>query len=170
MSFSAVMQNLAIGIAGGIFSSIIVSVVFYLLNEYQNELNMAKDMMYPLYGLVALILTESKKISKELKREEVAKEYFFDASDNFEKFEPWKFKYELKDIMCDAYEILIDGKYLLCEWDDEIMHEVSKKIQHDLHGLEQCERNFAKGFLKRVFKNKIIITAEIVFAGLVMIA
>ena len=44
MNFSEVMQNLAVGIAGGIFSSVIVSVVFYVLNEYQNELNKAKNM------------------------------------------------------------------------------------------------------------------------------
>ena len=43
MEFSEVMQNLTIGIAGGgIFSSIIVSVVFYVLNEYQKELDLAK--------------------------------------------------------------------------------------------------------------------------------
>ena len=38
MNFSDVMQNLAIGIVGGIFSSIIVSVVFYVLSEYQKEI------------------------------------------------------------------------------------------------------------------------------------
>ena len=49
MSFSEVIQNLAIGIAGGIFSGIIVSVVFYLLSQYQNELDLAKKMIYPFY-------------------------------------------------------------------------------------------------------------------------
>lgn len=61
MGFYKIMQNLVVGIAGSIFSSVIVSVVFYVLNEYQNELNKAKDMVYSLYGVVAMNLTEEQK-------------------------------------------------------------------------------------------------------------
>lgn len=132
MSFYDVMQNLAVGIAGGIYSSIIVSVVFYLLNEYQNELNMAINMTYPLQGVVVMELTKNVKTSKKFKRNKAAKKYFIEAYNNFEKFEPWRFKYELKEIMCDIYKILTDGKYYYGKWDDDTMTEVSKKNRRKL--------------------------------------
>lgn len=170
MSFYDVMQNLAVGIAGGIYSSIIVSVVFYLLNEYQNELNAAINMTYPLQGVVVMGLTKNVKTSKKFKRNKIAKKYFIEAVDNFDKFEPWKFKYEIKEIMCDIYEILTDGKYYFGKWDDDIIEEVSEKIENNLDKLEQCEKDFAKGFIKRVFRNKIIQTMGLFFVMIVLIA
>ena len=38
------MQNLAIGIIGGIFSSVIVSVVTYILDDIRNEFQKARIM------------------------------------------------------------------------------------------------------------------------------
>ena len=115
-------------------------------------------------------MSKNVKTSKKFKRKKVAKRYFLEASNNFEKFEPWKFKYELKEIMCEIYDILTDGKYYLSKWDDDTLAEVSKKIEINLDKLEQCEKNFARGLLKRVFRNKIIITAGIGFFAIVIIA
>lgn len=170
MNFNNVMQNLAVGIAGGIFSSIIVSVVFYILNEFQNELNLAKDMTHQLYGVIALEMTKYVKASKEFDRKKTAKSFYIETANNFARFEPWKFRYEIKEIMCEFNEILTDGKYALCEWDDEIFSEVSKRIRTNLDKLEQCEKKFAFGFLKRVFRNKIVFASEVVFIAIVFIA
>ena len=166
MEFSEVMQNLTIGIAGGIFSSIIVSVVFYVLNEYQKELDLAKNMTYQLYEVVALEMIKDIKINNKQR----SKDTFIKTADNFYKFEPWKFKFEIKDVMCSVYNILTDGKYALSEWDDEIFSEVAKKIRANLDKLEQCERKFAKGFIKRIFTNRIIIIMGIMFGAMVVIA
>lgn len=81
MNFSEVMQNLAVGIAGGIFSSVIVSVVFYVLNEYQNELNKAKNMIYPLYGILVMDITSG--VSKNFNSIDVVRKYFKDVTNNF---------------------------------------------------------------------------------------
>ena len=170
MSFSDVMQNLAVGIAGGIFSSVIVSVVFYVLNEYQNELNKAKDMIYPLYGIV--VMDSTSGISKKFNSVDIAREYFEDVTNNFSTFEPWQFKYELKETMCKINEIISDGKYyekgeILSE---KALPEFSKEIKAQINKIENCERNFWRFFLKRVFKNKVIITTGIIFLAIVVIA
>lgn len=170
MSFPDVMQNLAIGIAGGIFSSIIVSVVFYLLNEYQNELNKAKDMIYPLYGIVVLDMTDG--VPKDFKTIDIAREYFGEVTNNFSRFEPWQFKCELKETMCKINEIICDGKYYgeNATLSENALQDFSKEIEIQLDKIEDYERNFVKGFLKRVFRNKIIITTEIIFIAIIIVA
>lgn len=170
MGFYDVMQNLAVGIAGGIFSSIIVSVVFYVLSEYQSELNKAKDMTYPLYGIIDLSI--SKDVQKNFKTMDVAREYFDEVTNNFSKFEPWQFKYELKDAMCNINLIIGDGKYYNKKYtlSGKMLDEFSKEIEVQMKKIEYCERNFAKEFLKRVFANKIIIASEIIFVAIVIIA
>ena len=52
MNFSDVMQNLAIGIVGGIFSSIIVSIAFYVLTNFQNEMDEAEKIIEPILSLI----------------------------------------------------------------------------------------------------------------------
>ena len=170
MSFSDVMQNLAVGIAGGIFSSIIVSVVFYVLNEYQNEINKAKDMIYPLYGIIVLDMTDG--VPKDFKTIDVARECFGEVTNNFSRFEPWQFKYELKEAMCKINEIICDGKYYGKNGalSKKALHEFSKEIEDQIDKIEDCEKNFPSGFLKRVFRNKIIIATGIVFFAIVIIA
>lgn len=170
MEFSDVMDNLAIGIAGGIYSSIIVSVVFYVLNEYQNELNKAKDMIYPLYGIIVLSMTED--VSKDFKTIDIAREYFGEVTNNFSKFEPWQFKYELKEAMCSINNIICDGKYYgkKATLSKKMLHEFANEIEKQLDKIEVCEKNFTKGFLKRVFKNKVIIATGIVFIVIVIIS
>lgn len=170
MSFSDVMENLAIGITGGIFSSIIVSAVFYVLNEYQNELNKAKDMVYPLYGII--VISTTKSVSRNFEPIDIARKYLNEATENFSKFEPWQFKYELKDAMCTINEIIRDGKYYGKEntLSEKALHGFSKEIEIQLNKIEDCERNFAKVFFKRVFRNKVIITTGIIFIAILLIA
>lgn len=170
MDFLGVMQNMAIGIAGGIFSSIIVSVVFYILNEFQNELNMAKDMVYPLYGLIALNKTINVPSSKEFNRLDVAKKYYDEAANKFDRYEPWRFKYELNGAIIDTYEILTDGKYASKEWDYETLSQVSDKAEKCMNEIEMCEKDFGKQLIKRIFMNKIIIIMLLIFSAVIIIA
>jgi hypothetical protein len=59
-------------------------------------------MTYPLWGLKVLSLT--KDVPKSFEVNDVAKGYFNEANKNFERFEPWQFKYELHNIMVNIYE------------------------------------------------------------------
>ena len=170
MSFSGIMENLVTGIIGGIFSSIIVSVVFYVLNEYQNELNKAKNMVYPLYGII--VISATKSVSGNFDSIDIARKYLDEATEKFSRFEPWQFKYELKDAMCTINEIIRDGKYYGANnaLSEEMLHEFSEEIKMQLNKIENCERNFMILFLKRVIRNKAIIVAEITFIAMILIA
>lgn len=90
----------------------------------------------------------------------------------FSRFEPWQFKYELKEVMWKINDILCDGKYYdeVAMLKETMLCEFSKEIEKKLDKIETFEKEFAKEFLKRVFKNKIIIITEIVFLAIVMIA
>lgn len=170
MSFTSVMQNLAIGIASGIFSSVIVSVVFYILNEFQNELNKAQDMTYPLYGVV--LMSRGDGIPKIINPIDIAKDYFNDACDNFSRFEPWKFKYELAEPMVKINELLCDGKYY---GEDDTLNEntwqeFATEIEVQLNIIQNCDKNFTKCFIKRIFSNKIILVTLIIFIAVLIIA
>ena len=170
MNFSEVMQNLAVGIAGGIFSSVIVSVVFYVLNEYQNELNKAKNMIYPLYGILVMDITSG--VSKNFNSIDVVRKYFEDVTNNFSTFEPWQFKYELKEAMCKIDETISDGKYYGKNdtLSKKALLEFANEIEPQIKIIEDCEKNFQKYFLKRVLKNRIIIATGIIFGAIVIIA
>lgn len=170
MSFSEVMQNLAIGIAGGIFSSIIVSVVFYILSAYQREIDVANKLMYNLKGMVILEKLKNANHSKDFNRYELAERYFQKALNDFEKFDPKMFKYEIKRALCNVYEILIDGNYYQCKWNDKLIFDISKVVEKNLNIIENCEKNFVKGFLKRIFTNKIIIVTGLIFLLIIVVA
>lgn len=191
MNFSDVMQNLIIGIVGGIFSSIIVSVVFYILNEYEKELATAKKMTYELQYVVLFWgtkeqmkknvtdssqdnITNGIKNDKELNSKNLliknSKKHFLEAVNEFSEFESWRFKFEIKGLMDEVYEILIKGRYCREEWNDKILSEVGPKIKENLDKLEECEKHFARGFIKRIFSNRIIITMGIVLVALILIA
>ena len=170
MSFSEVMQNLAVGIAGGIFSSIVVSVVFYILSAYQREIDAARKMTHNLIGIVILEKIKNTNRSEDFNRYELAEKYFQKAVDDFEKFDPKMFKYEIKQAMCHIYEMLTDGKYYECEWDDKIIYDTSTIVEENLNTIDSCEKNFANGFLKRVFTNKVIIVTGIIFFLIILTA
>jgi Na+-transporting NADH:ubiquinone oxidoreductase subunit NqrC len=169
MNFSDVMQNLAIGIVGGIFSSIIVSVVFYVLSEYQKEINTAKKMTNNLRGIVVQEKIKNDYHSKYFDRYELAERYFKKSVDDFEKFDPKIFKYEIRKAMCNIYyEMLTDGKYYNCKWDDKLISDTSALVEKNLDIIENCEKNFAKGFLKRVFTNRVVIVAGLIFLLIIL--
>lgn len=170
MGFQAVMQNLAIGIASGIFSSVIVSVVFYLLNEFQTELDKANDMIYPLYGII--VFGKAMKKFERCEEINVANDYFNEAINNFARFEPWRFKGSLHNAMCQINEIIMDGKYSDENMDlyPEMIEEFSEKLENQLDVIQKNEKNFAKELLKRIFKNKIIIVTLIIFGVIILVA
>lgn len=169
MSFSDVMQNLAVGIIGGIFSSIIVSVVFYLLNEFQTEIDRANDMIYPLYGLISFEKLGKFEMNLDFDPIET---YRDEAENNFSNFEPWRFKGGLHNAMCEINNIISDGKYYKKDMklNPEMISEFSKDIEVQLELIQKCEKNFALEFLRRVFKNKIIIATIFVFMVIILVA
>lgn len=165
MNFITIMQNLAIGIIGGIFSSILISVVFYVLSQFQNELNKAKDMTFPLYGII--VLKGIKNKPKTFPCEDMALKYWGDAMREFQRFEPWQFKYELREVMCNVQEVLQNGRY---HNNGKALIEDANKIEGILDKLDKCERDFAKLFIKRLLRNRIIIVMMVICLSIIIVA
>ena len=156
MDFTTTMQNLALGIASGIFSSIIVSVVFYILNEFQTELNKANDMVYPLYGVI--VSEKAYRITTNIIELDFVNSYFEEAVENFIRFEPWKFKDNLQTAMCQINTLITDGKYVDTDMNlrEDTISEFSQKISLQLDIIQLCEKNFAQELIKRIFKNECV--------------
>lgn len=173
MNFYDVMQNLAIGIVSGIFSSVIVSVVFYVLNEFQKELEKAKDMTHPIYGIIIAGMMDEQKYT--VSSDETAEIYLSEITSNFAQFEPWQFKGILKEAMCKISYIISDGKYYTYEEGEirvykEMIQELSNDLKKQLDIIEECEKNFAKHFIVRVLKNRVMIVMAILFVAVIIVA
>ena len=160
MNFTATMQNLAIGIIGGIYSSIVVSVIFYILTELQNELIKAKDKIHPFYSLA--ITYRIKEIGgwdyKNYARENCEK-----AIDIFSRYDPKEFRYEVAEAMNYANEVLQNPDYFKDVWDDQTVELCGKDAEECIKRIENCEKKFRKMFVRRVVRNKILITMTIIF-------
>ena len=109
MDVYSVIQNLAIGITSGIFSGVIVSVVFYILGNYQNEIDDAKNTIMPLYEVITL-----DKVREKCGLEDIS-EYLAVIRANVDtvalNLNPSKYNYQLRQIMFGISEIISDGKY-----------------------------------------------------------
>ena len=170
MDFIDVVQNMALGIAGGIYSSIIVSVAFYLLGELQKELELSKKMVSPLDDVWAMAKIIDRPISQEIDCIGMAQKSFETTFMAFTTYDPGNFKYEIRDVMNNINEILENGEYGLQEWNREILLEVAGKIEPQLRMLEQCEVHFGRLLAKRVLTNKIIVCMMVFFLAAVIIA
>lgn len=170
MNFTEMAQNMVIGIVGGIYSSVIVSVAFFMLSEFQKELDSAKQMTSTLYELVSLgkifASCKGKKDSDIMD----AKRSYDSAINVFKEYEPWKFKHSMHQAMRDIYEVLTDGKYALSVWDESILSEVSKRIEEDLNVLEENEKHFGKNLAIRILGNRIILVMALVLIAAIIAA
>lgn len=166
MNFPEVIGNLALGIGSGIYSSIIVSVVFFVLGEYQKELNTAKEVICPIYGIITLLISDEEKTPEIISSAII---YLDKANFSFSKYEPWRFHYELHEALCSIYELLSDGK-VRSEVRNGNFNEVAKDFIKQVTIIEKCDERFARGFIVRVFKNKIIISMLLVFLAVLIIA
>ena len=167
---SEIIQNFMIGIIGGVFSSSIVSIIFFLINEYQNELYRAKNMVIPLCKLVALGENDEEKLKlmEPVNTREYCMAYYWDALSNFIEYEPWKYKFELGNAMDNLYKILQDKeiKDLVQRGDTD---RLSKQLREQLLIIEKCERHFANGLWKRIIHTKIIQGIIVIFLLFVII-
>ena len=90
-------------------------------------------MIYPLYGIIVLSMTDD--VSKDFKTIDIAREYFGEVTNNFSKFEPWQFKYELKEAMCGINNIVCDGKYYgkKATLSKKMLHEFANEIEKHIN-------------------------------------
>lgn len=159
MDVYSVIQNLAIGITSGIFSGVIVSVVFYILGNYQNEIDDAQNTIMPLYEVITL-----DKVREKCGLEDIS-EYLAVIRANVDtvalNLNPSKYNYQLRQIMFDISEIISDGKFFERNgrelvFNEKMLHEFAVEVESQLKLLRECEGNFGRGLTERIIKNKAI--------------
>ena len=93
MDFIDVMANILIGISSGVFSSVIVSVCFYVITLEQSHLDEAKRMSYPLYSMLAYsLIPNMTQNSDRINIGEGLQNDLDEINDNFSQYEPWRYK------------------------------------------------------------------------------
>ena len=160
MNAYEVIQNLARGVVSGIFSGVIVSMVFYILGNYQNEIEDAKRILMPLYEVVVLEKAVQKygiKNSKECIQ--IIKKDVDEVASNLD---PNIYNYSLRRIMFDINEIITNGQYYKRDgaeliFDENKLHDFAIAMQPQLDSLIQYERDFRKGFTERIIKSKFML-------------
>lgn len=162
MGISEIAQNLSIGIISGIFSSIIVSVIFYLLTNIQQEISDAEKIIEPLkMASVAWnykdLLTDGLDVNKEII-------YFWKKSlKECRNIQIQKFDNELENLLFEIRDISLSSEYveLICQEKFEgYIEMVSEKIAL----FERYKHRVPVVLMKRFFRNKIILIT--IFASL----
>jgi hypothetical protein len=172
MSAYEVIQNLAIGVVSGIFSGVIVSMVFYLLGNYQNEIEEAKRILMPLYEAVVLEKAVEKYGIEN--SEECIQIIQKDIDDVTSNLNPNIYSCGLRIIMSDVDEIVTNGQYYKRNGkevllDENRLHDLTSAIKPKLDELIQYECNFKKNFSKRIFQNKFMLVMGVVVIAMVAI-
>lgn len=152
------MQNLAIGIIGGIFSSVIVSVVTYILDDIRNEFQKARIMLNP---LLSIEFAERTKNVGTWDYVEYARNGFEEAKRNFVGYDELQFKTELRDTMNRANEILKKKSYSE-EWNKATVDDCYNEIKKIVEDFKEQEKQFTKIILERMGKNKILIVMSVI--------
>lgn len=128
MSFFEIMLNFLVGICGGIFSSIIVSRIFFILSDYSEQIKRVQARVESSYGLsgmlmaAEMLITEGYSADKFIKEkidiflEEERKQYL---SMIFDDLEP-----ELHIIAID-FNDFIDGLDTSGEFSGEIRKNIN---------------------------------------------
>lgn len=169
MEFNEIMVNILIGIASGAFSSIIVSVIFFIITNEQSDKAEAKSMAYPLYLIFILssdIITPNN--SNNINIEEGLKNAFAELSDNFSRYEPWKFKGRLKKVMIEIYELVMEG-YQYKGIKNKNIEIIKIKSEHLINIIEDYERNFAKYCFQNIINNIVIKITLIILVLLIIV-
>ena len=154
MNFSDVMQNLAIGIVGGIFSSIIVSIAFYVLTNFQNEMDEADKIIEPIRKIC--ITWKYRELLKDgLDINEMIEEYWRKTLYSFRNFSSVKFDTKLSGILSDDRDISLKTENLKAIHEKDFESYV-KQLSTQLELYELYKKDFSKNYMIRIMKNKIL--------------
>lgn len=170
MEFFTNMVNLLIGIAGGIFSSIIVSRIFLIVTAYQEQLRSNRTRFEPFYGIMIFLqLVQKGKTPIDIKQaNEFIAKYLEDALFKFKDFLPWDYKFELWKVLCRASEYASSNFSIDLENKKEVETAI-EEIQGIIKDFEKCENTYSKGCMKRILHDKVLRILCGVLIGLIVI-
>nr|DAU21435.1 MAG TPA: hypothetical protein [Caudoviricetes sp.] len=154
MNFNDVMQNLAIGIVGGFFSSIIVSIVFYVLTNFQNEMNEAEKLIEPIRK-ICITWKYQEFLKDSLDINEMIEEYWRKTLYSFKRYSSGKFDNRLSGILSDIRDISLKTENIKAIHEKDFDNYV-KQLSRQLESYELYKKDFPKNYIIRILKNKVL--------------
>lgn len=168
MDFFDVMMNLAIGIAGGIVSSIIVSIAFYILTNFQKEINDAESLIYPV-KVICVAWKHRELLKDTLDMNEIVQEHWRKILHGFNSYSVHAFDNELSAILNEIRDISLLSENikninnLNCE---NYVEQLS--VQLELYN--SYKKRFPIIYISRILKNKILWIVLIISIAIFIIA
>ena len=168
MSDFDVLINVLIGVSSGVFSSVIVSVCFFEITNEQNNMNRAKQMIYPIYEMFMISDLHNQKFPNIEQFLERLKYDFEELNSNFSTFEPKYYKGKLKEVLNEFYDYMIDGK------NHEIVQcgnclEIAKDTKKLIDSFAEYENNFTKYCFINIIRNKVIKATIIILILIILL-
>ena len=168
MNFSVVMQNLAIGIVGGIFSGIIVSIVFYILTNFQNEINEAEILINPV-KMICVTWKYKETLKDGLDIDETIEEYWKKVLYGFNNYKATSFDSRLSSILSDIRDISLKPENVQGIQEKDSVNYIHE-LMAQLELYESYKKDFAKTYMLRIMKNKIIWIILVISIGIFIAA
>lgn len=148
----------------------------------------AKEIFDPIYGITATYLaykqfkkTKGKKRAKKINKIDdagniagtsniidILNDYWNQLTSYFTNYEPWQYKFKLRKVLIEVYDVITDGKYMIRNSPEDFA-EITERLEKCISMFEECERNYKNGILIRVFTNKLIQTLLIVFISMIIL-
>lgn len=147
------LENILIGIISGSISSVIVSIVFFIITNEQEDKRIAKKMIYPLHEILAL--TEVFKQYNDTYKDEYIQNAFKSLGENFSAFEPWTFSAELKGILNQVNDFA-STRYGYTPILIEDLPHIHDETVRLISLFDSYERKFGNSCFKRIIKNRIL--------------
>lgn len=183
-----VTLNVLIGIGGGIFSSIIVSYIFLIDSEYKAQMNHVKELFDSINGIVVMSMTyeQFKKTRGKKKARkitsiddsgkpigntdivDVMNTYWNKITSFYSNYEPWDYKYELRQVLNEVLEVISDGKYMVRTIPEDY-DEIRTEFERCISDFDKCQRNYKKGVTKRFFSSKLIHVMGLILIGIIVL-
>lgn len=160
------LEDILIGIISGSISSVIVSIIFFMITNEEEDKKIAKEMINPLYEI--LTLTQVFKQYDNAYKEEYIQNSFKHLGENFSKFEPQSFSVELRSILNEINEFA-SSRYAYTPIQLEDLTHIHDESYRLISLFEDYEVNFAKNCFKKITRNKVLQTLLIVTILLVFI-
>lgn len=181
------LVNLVIGIVGGIYSSVIVSRIFLIREEYQEQLEILRKSFYHLGGITAffnvveIILKNMLDTSVEVQKDPdyIKTHNLKDGDSTIKALKKEILNKNIEEICANETSLVLKEKRLI-----GLQHEVCKavrnfesievfkfetidKCKQEIDSLnksfKQCFKESTKSFLAIVIKDKILIVLFFIF-------
>ena len=165
------LVNLVIGIVGGIYSSIIVSRIFLIREEYQEQLEILRKSFYHLGGITAffdvieIILKNMLDTSVEVQKDSdyIKTHNLKDGDSTIKALRKEILHKNIEEICANETSLVLKNFKSIEIFKFETIDKCKQEIDSLNENFKQCFKGRTKSFLILVVKDKILIVLFFIF-------